>query len=113
MKQVKLTFVLIILMNMVCHRANADFNTSTKVTVGSFYYYLDTSNNLAEVTSIPSDVGVYYGDIEIPASITYGGTTFTVIKVGDEAFFKCWDLQSVIIPNSVTSIGGSAFSGCI
>ena len=38
---------------------------------------------------------------------------FTVTNIGDGAFFLCSSLTSVTIPNSVTSIDGSAFSHCI
>ena len=33
-------------------------------------------------------------------------------KIMDFTFYECTDLMSIIIPNSVTSIGRSAFSGC-
>ena len=33
------------------------------------------------------------------------------LTIADKAFYNCTDLTSVIIPNSVTSIGASAFSG--
>ena len=36
----------------------------------------------------------------------------SVITIGDSAFSGCTSLTSVIIPDSVTSIGSSAFSGC-
>ena len=36
----------------------------------------------------------------------------SVTSIGDEAFFLCESLQSVTIPNSVKSIGDEAFSGC-
>ena len=36
----------------------------------------------------------------------------TVRSVGDYSFYACSGLMSVSIPNSVTSIGGAAFSGC-
>ena len=37
----------------------------------------------------------------------------TVESIGSSAFLGCKELTSVIIPDSVTSIGESAFSGCI
>ena len=37
----------------------------------------------------------------------------SVTSIGGSAFSGCSGLTSVTIPNSVTSIGGSAFSGCI
>ena len=40
--------------------------------------------------------------------ITFGGP---VTNIGDRAFYKCTSLTSITIPNSVTSIGSTAFSG--
>ncbi|MDE6017608.1 MAG: leucine-rich repeat domain-containing protein [Muribaculaceae bacterium] len=37
----------------------------------------------------------------------------SVTSIGSSAFSGCIGLTSVVIPNSVTSIGSSAFSGCI
>jgi hypothetical protein len=48
----------------------------------------------------------------IPSSVTYSGTTYSVTSIGNDAFARCSGLTSVTIPNSVTSIGGNAFSGC-
>ena len=36
----------------------------------------------------------------------------SVTSIGGSAFIGCYDFTSVTIPNSVTSIGGSAFEGC-
>ena len=55
----------------------------------------------------------YFGEIVIPESVINDATSYTVIGIGTYAFFHCSGLTSVTIPNSVTSIGGSAFSGCI
>ena len=52
------------------------------------------------------------GDLIIPSTISYNGTTYSVTSIGDRAFYYCSGLTSVAIPNSVTSIGQSAFYGC-
>ena len=36
-----------------------------------------------------------------------------VSSIGSFAFYQCYSLASVTIPNSVASIGTGAFSGCI
>ena len=51
-------------------------------------------------------------DLEIPASVTYNGTTYSVTEIGFRAFEGCRNLISVTISNSVMTIGESAFSYC-
>ena len=48
----------------------------------------------------------------IPSSVTYNGTTYSITSIGDDAFWGCWGLTSITIPNSVTSIGNQAFGSC-
>ncbi len=51
----------------------------------------------------------------IPETIK-AGNTFTVTSIGDDIFWgdddKCYNIVSITIPNSVTSIGKGAFSNC-
>lgn len=51
----------------------------------------------------------YFGDIIIPEEVTYDGVTFLVIGIESMA---SPDLNSVILPNSITWIGSHAFDGC-
>lgn len=78
--------------------------------------YTIRSGNTVEVSGNGTTNGYpvheYIGDIIIPSSVTYNGTTYSVTRIGASAFDRCSKLTSVIIPNSVTEIGGYAFRGC-
>ena len=51
------------------------------------------------------------GSIIIPEEVTYSGRTYSVTSVGYRSFYGS-GITSVTIPNTVTSIGISAFDGC-
>ena len=81
--------------------------------------YYRTSGNTVYVTFPGSNYDSPYsgyiiptGNLVIPSSVTYGGTTYPVTDIGGAAFYGCTGLTSVTIPNSVTSIGNYAFRGC-
>ena len=44
----------------------------------------------------------YFNLVEIPAEVTYEGTTYQVVAIDDEAFAGNAGLRSLIIPNSVS-----------
>ena len=75
--------------------------------VDGIYYDITPTNRTASVTG-----GSYSGDVIIPETIAYDGTTYSVTSIGDNAFLRCSGLTSVTIPNSVTSIGDGAFALC-
>lgn len=61
-----------------------------------------------EPATIISD---YEGDVVIPSSVVYNGTTYSVTGIDDYAFDDS-DVTSVSIPNTVKGIGNSAFAYC-
>ena len=78
-------------------------------------YYSITSDSTVKVTyhfPVISANNYVNGDVVIPSSVEYNGTTYSVTSIGDYAFRNCSGLTSVTIPNSVTSIGVGAFSRC-
>ena len=93
--------------------AGALFASTTAVD-GIYYYFYD-ANQTATVTFLgdyPGEYDAYTGDVVIPATVTYGGNTYSVTSIGYGAFAWCSGLTSVTIGNSVTSIEGRAFYGC-
>ena len=86
---------------------------------GKTIYYNITSNIAPRTVAVTfrgatsyEYVDEYTGDIEIPATVNYGGNTYSVTSIKEAAFYNCPSLKSVIIGNSVTSIGSSAFGDC-
>lgn len=78
------------------------------VEIDDFYYNLDDDSQTAELltwngwTERPTT-------IDIPASVEYETITYSVTKIGDNAFRDWNKLALVFIPNSVTTIGEYAF----
>ena len=116
MKQIKLTFLLAVLMSMVGAKSFAhdiEVNNADGVTI--YYNYINNRTKLQVTWRGDFDHSYsneYTGNVVIPSEVTYYNKTYSVTSIGGSAFFGCSGLTSVIIPNSVTSIGGSAFSGC-
>jgi hypothetical protein len=76
-------------------------------------YYKITGTNTVEVTRkvTLSSIQSYSGNISIPATVTYNGTTYSVTAIGENAFYNCTGVTSVSIPNTITTIKRWAFDG--
>lgn len=77
------------------------------VQVNGIYYNFDESTKTASVTyrgTYTYSYDEYVGDIVIPASVTYKGTTYSVTTISTGAFDGCKSLTSIVIPESVTKL---------
>ncbi len=92
----------------------------TEIGGGVFYYCTNLkdvklSNNITSLDSYSYDKNDYYyyhgffeGCISLESITIPDGVT----SIGNEAFYYCISLESIIIPDSVTSIGNAAFRDC-
>lgn len=81
---------------------------SEYVIINGIRYYLNPTTQTAEVTR----GGDYFGDITIPATVTYEGVTYPVTVLQSDVFTRCKDLKSVVLPNSLDIIESGVFNGC-
>jgi hypothetical protein len=86
--------------------ANAD-----EVKINGLWYNLNEDNYTAEV--INSQDGISYsGSIVIPETVISNNKTYTVTRIGYNAFCDCTSLTSVVMPETITSIAQGGFARC-
>ena len=78
---------------------------ATDVTIDGISYNLDTYELTAELTA-----SVKNGDVIIPPTVENNGQVYDVTSIANNAF-SVGEWTSVVIPSSITFIGGGAFSG--
>lgn len=77
--------------------------------VDGMYYNITSLQNLT--VELTNGDNRYTGDIEIPETVEYSNKTFTVTRLGDNAFSGS-SIRSVSIPHTVTEAGIYVFQGC-
>lgn len=117
MKKQCITFLLTILISMMGVQGFAhDIEVANADGVTIYYNYINNNNELAvsyRGSSPTNYSNEYTGNVVIPESVTYNGTTYSITSIGSFAFYGCTSLTSITIPNSVTKIGVRAFRNCI
>ena len=104
MKYLHLKTLLFILPLWLCMNALAD----EVITVNGVKYSLYGTE--AKVTGY--DSSTLPANVSIPNTVYYNGQTFNVTKIGDNAFYKCSIIESLVTAENVASIGYCAFYNC-
>ena len=103
----KKTFsILITLCAVLFAQTSFAANKVTTITENGIIYDL-YDDNTAVLTNGQSAVW----KVKLPGAFTYDGKDYTLTRIGNNAFSKS-DVLSVIIPNTVTTIGDEAFYHC-
>ena len=66
----------------------------------------------AKTVTVTGYVNTPEGALEIPSTVEHKGTTYSVISIGEKAFYDCTGLTSLTLPASLTSIETYALYNC-
>ena len=105
--------------NLVAHFVKGQYDFSAECSTGQTLYFkiIDTERNFVSIVSPKNDswngVTRPTGNIVIPETIEYDGTTYTVTEIGRYAFEGCSGLTGALtIPSTVKTIRYNAFLQC-
>ena len=66
------------------------------------YKVTDAAAKTVELTGYETEPT---GKLDIPATVSYEGSEYSVTEIGDEAFAYCENLTELVVPPTVTIIG--------
>ena len=97
-----------------------DFSVINSTGYAIYYRIVDEENHQVEATYPCQNGDNYWWGYDMPEgkliladTITYQGTDYTLVAIGDHAFCGCSGLRgSLALPQTITAIGEGAFKGC-
>ena len=117
----KMILIAALLATFIPSHAQNTYDFSAVTSSGDTLYYL--IDNGAAVVTCPGDIdeedywseGIAQpqGSLVIDSTVTWGDTTYTVVAIGEYAFYGCSGITSVTLPGTMSLIEGYAFYDCI
>jgi hypothetical protein len=105
--------VFAVLLTLLLSAVGVTKATAQTFTVGNLNYSLNDDGASVTVTGHVNGTSAT-GELVIPESVELYGTSYPVTAIGGHAFYSCTGLTgTLVIPNSVITIGESAFWYCI
>ena len=107
-------------MDSFAQEVHFDFSVTNSTGYEFYYHIIDAQNHWVEVT-YPCQNGDNYwwgydkpeGKLILSDTITYQGTDYYLVAIGDHTFCDCSGLRGALeFPETVKSIGTGAFKGC-
>ena len=69
----------------------------------------DGNARVIGATTVGANIGLKLKNFTIPRTVTYNDVVYTVTAI-DSSAFGSWDIETLGIPSTVTSIASNAFS---
>ena len=79
-----------------------------EVMVDGLKYLYATGGTTATV--IRDDSYKEFSEVTIPSTVTINGKTYRVTAISNKAFYNCYNIRTLVIPEGVESIGSNAFA---
>ena len=121
MKRLVTLFALaVFVLNGFAQETHFDFSVTNSTGYNMYFRIVDTDNHQVEYTFPCQHNDNYWwgyikpeGKLILSDTVTYNGTPYTVIGIGDHAFCNCSDLRGELeFPQTISAIGAGAFKGC-
>lgn len=101
--------ILVLIITLCLHATHA---VAADVVIGGITYSLTSSTHRAVVIAPKDTNNKYKGNITIPGTVVYNGTTYEVTSIGARAFKDCKNLECIRMEEGLTTVEESAFSQC-
>lgn len=115
----KQLFFFAVLMSAVIGLQAQRYDFSAPCSTGkTLYYSIIEGSRVAVVAPNGWDENAYTdypqpsGSLVIPSSVASGGQEYTVVSIGEHAFWGCRSLSSLVMPNTIEVVENAAFFNC-